>query len=63
MTRYQYCSACDARTGRCEEDSLYSPSDPEEECPLCEECYDLATAAEEVRPVDVPGFVEETIND
>lgn len=45
MTRYQYCSACDARTGRCEEDSLYSPSDPEEDYPLCEECYDLATAA------------------
>jgi len=48
MTRYQYCSACDARTGRCEEDSLYSPSDPEEEYPLCEECYDLATAAAEI---------------
>ena len=49
MTRYQYCSACDARTGRCEEDSLYSPSDPEEEYPLCEECYDLAIAEDLIR--------------
>lgn len=48
MIRYQYCSACDALTGRCEEDSLYSPADHEEEYPLCEECYDLETAAAEI---------------
>lgn len=31
----QLCSKCEAPTGRCEDDSLYS----EDGEPLCEECY------------------------
>ena len=35
----QLCSACDAPTGRCEDDSLYAEADDDWEFPLCEECY------------------------
>lgn len=54
-TKIQRCHVCDAATGRCEEDSLFS-SDGN---PLCEECFDRAELMAQSPAVSASGAMTE----